>query len=77
VLNICRAIYEGSGGVSQDRQGARFYVGSQGWERNLGKNEFVGRCEKSAAAFVGREFRFRFTGDGMIEEKGIVFQLLK
>jgi hypothetical protein len=77
VLNICRAIYEGSGGVSPDRQSAQIYVGSQGWERSLGRPEFVRLCEKSAAALVGRRFQFRFTSTGMTEDHGIVFELKK
>lgn len=32
VLNSCRAIYDGCGGVSQDRGSAWIYVGSQDWE---------------------------------------------
>lgn len=78
VLNTCRAIYDGSGGVSQDRRSARIYVGSQGWERTLGTPEFVRRCERSAASMVGTEFNFQFTQDGMIESAlGISFRLQK
>jgi hypothetical protein len=77
VINICRAIYEGSGGVSADRRSARIYVGSQGWSRNLGASAFLRVCEKSAAALVGKEFQFQFTENGMSEEHGAVFRLVK
>lgn len=77
VVNICRAIYEGSGGVSPDRQNAEIRVQSQGWERGLGGPEFVRLCEKSAVVFVGKAFRFRFTSTGMTEDHGIVFKLKK
>lgn len=78
VLNTCRAIYDGNGGVSMDRRSARIYVGSQGWQRNLGAPEFVRFCERSAAALVGREFIFQFTENGMIESNiGTTFKLEK
>lgn len=77
-LNTCRAIYDGSGGVSMDRRSARIYVGSQGWQRNLGAPEFVRFCERSASALVGREFNFQFTENGMIESNiGTTFKLVK
>ena len=78
VLNTCRAVYEGNGGVLSNRQGARVYVGSQGWQRGLGAPDFVRLCERSAAALVGREFIFQFTQKGMVESSaGITFKLVK
>lgn len=76
-LNTCRAIYECSGGVSQGGQSASLYVKVQGWAQNYGQPKFLLVCERSAAAFVGREFNFQFTNDGMIEQQGIRFQLRK
>lgn len=78
VVNVCRAIYEGNGGVLPNRQGARIYVGSQGWHRTMGTPAFVRLCERSAAALVGREFIFQFTQNGMIESNtGTTFKLVK
>jgi hypothetical protein len=78
VLNICRAIYSGRGGVSQDRRSAPIYVGSQNWERALGTQGFVRLCENSAASIVGEAFNFQFTPEGMVEPRaGISFRLQK
>jgi hypothetical protein len=78
VTNICRATYEGSGGVHPNRQTARIYVGVQGWQRGMGAPTFVRLCEGSAAALVGREFIFQFTQNGMIElNTGTSFKLVK
>lgn len=78
VKNICRATYEGSGGVHPNRQTARIYVGVQGWQRGMGTPAFVRLCERSAAALVGREFIFQFTQNGMIESNtGTSFKLVK
>ncbi len=78
VVNVCRAIYEGNGGVLPNRQGARIYVGSQGWHRTMGTPAFVRMCERSAAALVGSEFIFQFTQNGMIESNtGTTFKLVK
>ena len=77
VVNTCRAIYEGNGGVSADRRSSSIYVGSQGWERSLGTPEFVRACEKSAASLVGVQFHFQFNSEGMVEDHGLVFHLHK
>lgn len=78
VLNTCRAIYNGRGGVSQDRRSAQIYVGSQSWERALGTQEFVRSCESNAASMVGEAFNFQFTQEGMLEPRaGISFRLQK
>ena len=77
VVNTCRAIYEGNGGVSADRRSSSIYVGSQGWARNLGTPEFVRACEKSAASLVGVQFHFQFNSEGMVEDHGLVFHLHK
>jgi hypothetical protein len=77
VVNTCRAIYEGNGGVSADRRSSSIYVGSQGWARSLGTPEFVRACEKSAASLVGVQFHFQFNSEGIVEDHGLVFHLHK
>ena len=78
VLNTCRAIYDGSGGVSQDRRSARIYVGSQEWDQTIKGGTFTGVCQWSAESMVGKAFNFQFTQTGMIESGlGIAFRLQK
>lgn len=77
-LNMCRAVYDGSGGVSQDRRSARIYVGAQEWDQTIKGGTFTGVCQKSAESMVGKAFNFQFTQDGMIESAlGISFRLQK
>jgi hypothetical protein len=78
VLRSCRAIYTGSGGVSQDRNTARIYVTTQEWDRNFGDGMFTGVCQRSAESMVGKAFQFEFVNGGMVESQlGMVFQFQK
>lgn len=78
VVNVCRAIYEGNGGVLANQQDARIYVGSQGWHKTMGTPAFVRLCERSAAALVGSGFIFQFTQNGMVESNtGTAFKMVK
>ncbi len=78
VINQCRAILRGSGGVTPNGASARIYIGSQGWTRGMGTNEFVNFCASNAQGMVGREVIFRGTGEGMVVEgEGAVFKLVK
>ncbi len=77
-LRICRAIYNGSGGVSPDRNTARIYVETQEWDRAIGGGTFTGVCQRSAQSMVGKAFQFQFVAGGMVETQlGMVFQLQK
>ncbi|MFO1486399.1 MAG: WD40 repeat domain-containing protein [Verrucomicrobiaceae bacterium] len=78
VLRTCRAIYEGSGGLSQDRRSARIYVGSQEWDQTIKGGTLTGVCQRSAESMVGKAFNFQFTQGGMVESAlGISFRLQK
>lgn len=77
VLRSCRAMYSGSGGLSQDRSTARIYVEMQEWDRDLGGGTFTGVCQRNARASVGKAFQFHFINGGMVESQlGMVFQRL-
>lgn len=78
VINQCRAILRGSGGLSPNGSSARIYIGSQGWTRGMGSNEFVKFCANNAEGMVGREVVFRGADGGMVVEgEGAVFKLVK